>query len=255
MLEANEYTITAPNMDVAGQVDVVVTAGDKTTSFKITIVSVNVISIFVAKAPDKVEYERNEELDLTGLEVNALLSNAEVIDVTGQVVASEVDMTTAGTKTLTLTYGNKTVNITITVKVPTPLEVVIKSFPTKTYYNIGEAPSNEGLEVAYKMSDGTFEDIPSSGYVVNVLPLTPWSKGSYHRCRWWQVRQVQHLCCWTCYYTYNDYTTVSPSNWNELTYQDNNDTQIMNYISVPSSHSTSNLILKKNRSWWLQSRL
>ena len=32
-------------------------------------------------------------------------------------------------------------------------------------------------------------------------------------------------------YTYNTYTTISPSNWNELTYQDNNDTQIMSYIS------------------------
>ena len=31
-------------------------------------------------------------------------------------------------------------------------------------------------------------------------------------------------------YTYNTYTSVSPSNWNELTYQDNNDTQIMGYI-------------------------
>lgn len=31
-------------------------------------------------------------------------------------------------------------------------------------------------------------------------------------------------------YTYQDYTAVSPSNWNELTYQDNNDTQIMGYI-------------------------
>ena len=31
-------------------------------------------------------------------------------------------------------------------------------------------------------------------------------------------------------YTYNTYTTVSPSNWNELTYQDANDTQIMSYI-------------------------
>ena len=31
-------------------------------------------------------------------------------------------------------------------------------------------------------------------------------------------------------YTYNDYTSVSPSNWNELTYQDSNDTQIMSYI-------------------------
>lgn len=31
-------------------------------------------------------------------------------------------------------------------------------------------------------------------------------------------------------YTYKTYTAVSPSNWNELTYQDNNDTQIMGYI-------------------------
>lgn len=31
-------------------------------------------------------------------------------------------------------------------------------------------------------------------------------------------------------YTYNTYTAVSPSNWNELTYEDNNDTQIMSYI-------------------------
>ena len=29
---------------------------------------------------------------------------------------------------------------------------------------------------------------------------------------------------------YNTTTTTMPSNWNELTYQDNNDTQIMSYI-------------------------
>ena len=32
------------------------------------------------------------------------------------------------------------------------------------------------------------------------------------------------------YYTYNTYTAISPTNWNELTYKDNNDTQIMSYI-------------------------
>lgn len=31
-------------------------------------------------------------------------------------------------------------------------------------------------------------------------------------------------------YTYNTFTALSPSNWNALTYKDNNDTQIMNYI-------------------------
>ena len=32
-------------------------------------------------------------------------------------------------------------------------------------------------------------------------------------------------------YTYNTYTGISPTNWNELTYKDSNDTQIMSYIS------------------------
>ena len=31
-------------------------------------------------------------------------------------------------------------------------------------------------------------------------------------------------------YTYNTYLTISPSNWNELTYQDNNDTEVMSWI-------------------------
>ncbi|MBE5764036.1 MAG: hypothetical protein E7339_00345 [Clostridiales bacterium] len=34
-------------------------------------------------------------------------------------------------------------------------------------------------------------------------------------------------------YTYKTYTAVSPSNWNELTYRDNNDTQIMSYLGSP----------------------
>ena len=32
-------------------------------------------------------------------------------------------------------------------------------------------------------------------------------------------------------YTFNTYTLLTPSNWNELTYQDNNDTEILSYIS------------------------
>ena len=38
---------------------------------------------------------------------------------------------------------------------------------------------------------------------------------------------------WEGTYTYNTYTTVTPSNWNQLDYSDNNDTQIMNYINSP----------------------
>lgn len=45
-------------------------------------------------------------------------------------------------------------------------------------------------------------------------------------------------------YTYNTYTSLSPSNWNELTYQDNNDSQIMSYIG--SSFFTYDFKLDEN---------
>ncbi len=34
-------------------------------------------------------------------------------------------------------------------------------------------------------------------------------------------------------FTYRTYTSTMPGNWNELTYEDNNDTQILNYIVSP----------------------
>lgn len=37
----------------------------------------------------------------------------------------------------------------------------------------------------------------------------------------------------TGYYTYRTYTIVMPTNWNELTYADNNDTQILDYLGSP----------------------
>ena len=45
-------------------------------------------------------------------------------------------------------------------------------------------------------------------------------------------------------YTYRTYVTVSPSNWNELTYQDNNDREIMDYIG--SSFYTFNYQFDEN---------
>ena len=36
---------------------------------------------------------------------------------------------------------------------------------------------------------------------------------------------------------YNTYTATLPSNWNEFTYADNNDTQIMSYIGILKKES------------------
>lgn len=231
VLEANEYTLSEPDMSVAGQKTITVTYGNLTTTFNITVVAVDLVGIQVSAQPDKVEYERNEDLDLTGLAIAGVYNNGDTEDVTGDCTFSDVDMSTSGDKEITVTYGTFTVTFVITVKVPTQVKVVIQSYPTKTYYYIGETQTNEGLKIAWLMSDGSYEDIPSTQYSVSSFDTS--AAGQKEVTVTVGDAQVRYnvYVAGPVQYTYNSYTAVSPSNWNELTYQDTNDTQIMNYIS------------------------
>ncbi len=67
-------------------------------------------------APTKTEYEVGEVLDLTGMTVTGYDRLGQEIPVTGGYTVSGVDMTTAGTKTVTVTYYNCTASFEITVK-------------------------------------------------------------------------------------------------------------------------------------------
>lgn len=67
-------------------------------------------------APTKTEYEVGEELDLTGLTVTGYNRLGQEVPVTGGYTVSAVDMTTAGTKTVTVTYYGCTASFEITVK-------------------------------------------------------------------------------------------------------------------------------------------
>ena len=71
--------------------------------------------IEVTSAPDKVVYEAGEALDLTGLVVTATYSDSTSEPVTDYTV-SGYDADTAGTQTITVTYGGKTATFTVTVK-------------------------------------------------------------------------------------------------------------------------------------------
>lgn len=65
--------------------------------------------------PDKTEYQIGEELDLTGLKVEAVYSDESTIDVTTRAAVTGFESETAGEKTITVSYRGLEKTFTVTV--------------------------------------------------------------------------------------------------------------------------------------------
>ena len=99
-------------VDTQAQVDAVY---DQLLAYKNMLEPVAITSIEVTKAPTKVEYVIGDAFDATGLTIKANYNNGTSATLTEGFTLSEVDMSTAGEKTVTVTYEGKTATFTITV--------------------------------------------------------------------------------------------------------------------------------------------
>ncbi|MBP3446738.1 MAG: bacterial Ig-like domain-containing protein [Clostridia bacterium] len=99
-------------VDTQAQVDAVY---DQLLAYKNMLEPVAITSIAVTKAPTKVEYVIGDAFDATGLTIKADYNNGTSATLTEGFTLSEVDMSTAGEKTVTVTYEGKTATFTITV--------------------------------------------------------------------------------------------------------------------------------------------
>jgi hypothetical protein len=99
----------------AGKQDVFVSYQGKTTSFPVTFVSMQVLSI--SRPPEKLNYENGEELDLAGLMVQGTRTGAtsiELVDV-DRLKISGYDRFKGGNQTISITLGGKSDTFRVTV--------------------------------------------------------------------------------------------------------------------------------------------
>ena len=123
------YTVSEPNMMVAGEQTITVTYGEFSKTYTITISEVAeafLMSIAVKTLPNKVTYTAGEELDLTGLVITATYSDESTQDITAGYTHSSPNMETKGEKEVTITYEGKetSFNITVNLQVLTVSEVI-----------------------------------------------------------------------------------------------------------------------------------
>ena len=248
ILPSTEYTLAGYDAFAPGEQEITVTyQPDKdnaeqvfTASFNVTVAEAGIASIYIYAKPTKLEYERNESFDPAGLVVLAIYEDDSYDQIPSALLSlSKPDMSTSGKKTVTVTYGSFTESFEINVKVPTIKKLVVEVYPEKTIYNLNENFSTKGLKVSYLMSDKSYDEVLNydisyeegvtpqnitSSYGVKKVNISV-GQGEDKLETSFSISVIQPVT-----YTYNDYLTVSPSNWNELTYQDNNDTEIMSRI-------------------------
>jgi hypothetical protein len=125
-----------------------------TVSFWVTVKSLT--GIEVTTPPTKTSYVVGETFNPAGLIVKANYNNGNQTAVTGYSLSSP-GMSTAGTKTVTVSYTEgsvtKTTTFQITVVVKALTGIAITTAPTKTSYIVGEALDTAGMVVTASYND------------------------------------------------------------------------------------------------------
>ena len=117
------------------------------------------LSSISVKEPTKTNYFVGESLDTTGMTVTANYSDNTTKDVTSEASLSGFDSTTAGIKTITVTYQGKTATFTVNVKSIDLTGIAIETKPIKLEYYVGEEFDPTGIKVTASYSNGTTADV------------------------------------------------------------------------------------------------
>lgn len=149
------YTLSSPDMSVYGNKTVTVTFDEKTVDFNILVVDIS--GIEVKTMPTKVEYQKGDVFDTTGLSILVKYTDGTSETKTTGFEVSGFDSSSVGEKTITVTYKTHTATFKVTVYDLSGIRIT--SFPSKVYYKIGETFDPSGLTVAEVRQDGTEKEI------------------------------------------------------------------------------------------------
>lgn len=140
-----------------------------------TVEEKKLVSISVKVTPTKTSYLLNEDLDLTGMQIEGSYDDGSVAILTAgtgenQYTVSGFSSATSGLKEITVTVGTFTAKFNVVVSDPegpvTLLAIAVASQPNKTVYGLNGVLNLNGLVVKAQYSNGTEENLLRSQYTV-----------------------------------------------------------------------------------------
>ena len=169
-------------LTTSGTVTVTITYEEKTASFTITVgqkpVQKTLSSIYISKQADKLSYEYNSQLDLTGLEVKGKYSDGteEVLDGWTSEPKAGSSLTTSGTNTVTISYQGKTTSFTITVAAK-PV-ITSNEYFWGTWVRMDNGKEYEVLETSVVQGNSSYKVTASDSTTLTASSLGTFTKES-----------------------------------------------------------------------------
>ena len=160
------YTCSALDSATAGSKTITVSYQGLTTTFSVTVVAVNLVSIAVKTMPNKTSYFTGESFDQTGLTLTATYNNGKTEVISSGFSCTGFSSATAGKKTITVSYAGKTTTFTVDVQAIVVTGISVKKAPNKTEYFVGDSYNGTGLVVNVTYNNGTNKDI-TTGFTMS----------------------------------------------------------------------------------------
>ncbi len=164
------FTCSPTQFNSSGTKEVTVSYENMTCPFYVYVEDVTLTQIEVLSLPNNLQYYVGENLDTTGLTLTAKYNNGTTQTVTGGFSCSPTVFDTAGTQTVTVTYGIKTCTFDVTVLEPFLTNISVKTQPDKLQYFVGETLDTAGLTLTATYNTGTEETI-TSGFTCSPMLL------------------------------------------------------------------------------------
>lgn len=164
--DGTEKTVTDFTVDgyepTAGEHEVVITYMEKTAKFKVTVSKKQLKKIEITTPPTKTVYKQGEELDTTGMVVEAVYDNDSREEITDYAVG-ELD-STAGTKTIQVEYKDFKAYFVVEVTEKQMTKLVITRLPDKTEYVLGQQLDLTGMIVYAYFDNGSKNQITAYSF-------------------------------------------------------------------------------------------
>ncbi|MDR2828901.1 MAG: bacterial Ig-like domain-containing protein [Acholeplasmatales bacterium] len=156
VLLSNGFSVSNVNTDTAGVKTVVVTYELKTTSFEITVNDFYLTGIKIDAVPTKLTYYVGDvNLSLSGLIVNAVYNNNQTQTLNNSVLGVKgFDTSTAGVKTITLSYLGFESTFEITVNNISLTAIMVSNYPSKVAYEFNSEFDSTGLVITALYNNG-----------------------------------------------------------------------------------------------------
>ena len=147
-IPVEDLMIAGYNPNQLGDQELTIHYAGQSATFKVQVEALTCLGIEVAITPAKTTYYIDDTLDLTGMVVKASYNSGKVETLTADdYTVSEVDLTTSGVKTVTVTFGSETASFDITVLADELKGLEIAKMPTKALYYIGESFESKGMAI------------------------------------------------------------------------------------------------------------